>query len=111
MNEVRNPFASEVDAKRYQSYRPRYHHLPFQQLLEWNVAPFDHALDIACGTGHSTLALKKIAKNIKGCDLSKAMLGQARQMLPDVPFYCCHAETTPFETNSLNLINISKPLS
>ncbi len=107
MSEVKNPFVTEADAKRYNGYRPRYHHIPFEKLLDWYGQPFDNVLDVACGTGHSTTTLKSISKNLIGCDQSSAMLSEARNLLPEVSFYKCGAEFTPFESKSLDLINIS----
>lgn len=107
MSEVKNPFVSQVDAKRYGLFRPRYHHLPFQKLFEWRGEKIERAIDIACGTGHSTLALKAISKNLAGCDQSASMLTEARRLLPEVPFYQCSAEFTPFESGSCDLINVS----
>jgi ubiquinone/menaquinone biosynthesis C-methylase UbiE len=104
--EVKNPFENKDEASRYQSYRPMYHHLPFQRIKEYFDTEISCALDVACGTGHSTFALSKIAQKVIGCDLSSSMLAEARKNY-DLEFIQSPGEKLPFEEASFDLMNIS----
>jgi SAM-dependent methyltransferase len=42
------------------------------------------ALDLACGTGKSTLPLLARGYDVRGCDISEGMILQAREKLPDM---------------------------
>ena len=76
--EVKNPFEVENEAARYERYRPRYHHISFEKIQKTVGKKFSSALDVACGTGHSTTALSIISEKAVGCDLSESMLYEAR---------------------------------
>lgn len=104
--EVKNPFENKDEASRYQSFRPMYHHLPFKEVENFLGKKPEKALDVACGTGHSTFALSKISKSVIGCDLSKTMLEEARKNYK-MEFLQSSAEELPFEDKSFDLINIS----
>ncbi|MBU1321695.1 MAG: methyltransferase domain-containing protein [Nanoarchaeota archaeon] len=45
------------------------------------------AIDLACGTGNFTYALKKLNYSIKGSDLSSKMISIAKTKFPDITFY------------------------
>lgn len=72
-------FTLSEAARRYDLYRPQVHAVALEWLSE-AVGPrrFRSALDIACGTGHSTIPLTRIADQVLGIDASPAMLEQAR---------------------------------
>lgn len=102
-----NPFEDEGAAQNYHVYRPRYHHLPAAVIRDFVGRDLDNILDVACGTGHSTAALAKIARGrVVGCDLSEAMLKQARESFP-WEFVKCPAESLPFSAGDFDLVNIS----
>lgn len=103
---ILNPFIRPHEAERYQNYRPQYHHIPFQKLTTVVGNSLESGLDVACGTGHSTLALTKICKVVSGCDLSPAMLAEARRH-SDLPFVECSAENLTFPNASFDMVNIS----
>jgi SAM-dependent methyltransferase len=101
-----NPFEIEGEAKRYHSFRPRYHHIPFGLVRAQVGRDFDQALDVACGTGHSTFALSQIAKKTVGCDLSESMLAEARRNYKN-EFVKADAGCLPFQDAAFDLVNIS----
>lgn len=103
---VSNPFMDKKAAKRYQEYRPQYHDLPFKKLKKFIKKKPNAALDVACGTGHSTKALAKISKKTIGADSSREMLEQARKN-SKLQFVEAQAEKLPFENETFDLINIS----
>jgi len=100
-------FTEKDIAERYHKYRPYIHPIIIEKIkrLIKLDKPVDNALDVGCGTGQSTTALKSIAKNIIGIDISEAMLSQT---VPDesTEYHCCSAEKTPFSDNSFNLITV-----
>ncbi len=89
--QVTNPFNIRSEAERYNKYRPMYHAIPFQMVRDFLGHDFNAALDVACGTGHSTLALAKFSKSTVGCDVSESMLAEAPQA-PDIEFVQAKAE-------------------
>src|SRR4051812_10321444 len=74
-----NYFAHETAAERYAQSRPYFHPLVIEMIrrflgLDCAVAT---ALDVACGTGHSALALTEIAESVVATDISCSMLAEA----------------------------------
>ncbi len=67
------------------------------------------AVDVGCGTGKSTRALKSLAQRVDGIDSSAAMLEFA-EAVPDVYYHCASAEEMPFEDATVNLITASSAL-
>jgi SAM-dependent methyltransferase len=59
------------------------------------IDPVDCALDIACGTGMSTVALREHASRVVGVDVSPEMLRSARHA-PGVSYLLGSAEGMPF---------------
>jgi ubiquinone/menaquinone biosynthesis C-methylase UbiE len=66
----------------------------------------NNALDIACGTGLSTRALLKIARNVYGTDTSQEMLNLALQS-DKIGYSLATAEQQPFADNYFDLITVS----
>lgn len=103
-----NPFVHKAAAQRYAAARPYYHpevidrvraYLKMGQALE-------HALDVACGTGQSCVALKSIARRIVGTDTSPEMLAEARAD-PAIEYIQAPAEQLPFPDEDFDLITVS----
>ncbi len=106
---VVNPFTDSIEARRYDNYRPEYHHLFVEELKNYLInknIKFEHVLDVACGTGHSTKALKKIFSKIKACDASESML-QIAKKIENVDFIISKSEKTPFLNSEFDLVNVS----
>ena len=104
--QITNPFKIESEAVRYQKYRPQYHHIPFNIIRNYVGKDFESSLDVACGTGHSTFALAGLSQKTVGCDLSEAMLNEARKNF-EIEFLQAGAEDLPFENSNFDLLNIS----
>jgi ubiquinone/menaquinone biosynthesis C-methylase UbiE len=65
------------------------------------------ALDVACGTGHSTGALTALAPVVCACDASPAMLSTARQEASSALFVRSNAESLPFSQRAFDLVTVS----
>jgi SAM-dependent methyltransferase len=102
-----NYFAHASAAMRYASSRPYFHPVVIERIkthlkLE---RPILNALDVACGTGQSSLALKAICESVTGVDVSPEMLEFARQN-PGIKFLESCAENLPFEDSSFDLLTV-----
>ncbi len=105
---VRNPFTQESEGRRYHLYRPHYHDIPFS-LLQKRLPSLGDVLDVACGTGHSTSSLAKIAKKAVGIDISAVMLAEAKKY-PGIEFIQAPAEDLPFPEGAFDLVHVSMAL-
>jgi len=104
-----NFFAHKSAAERYAQHRPYFHPLVIEKIKSYLELhePIEHALDVGCGTGQSTAALKEIARSVTGVDVSTEMLELAKQQ-PGIEFYNASAEDlSMFEDNSFSLITTS----
>jgi SAM-dependent methyltransferase len=66
-------------------------------------APRDRALDLACGTGMSTVALGEVAAFVVGIDASAEMLRAARAA-PNCAYVLAHAENLPLPDASFDAV-------
>jgi SAM-dependent methyltransferase len=103
-----NYFAHASVAMRYASSRPYFHPVVIERIkahlkLEQSILK---ALDVACGTGQSSLALKAICENVTGVDVSSEMLEFARQN-SGITFLESGTESLPFEDSSFDLLTVS----
>ncbi len=72
-------FNSEIAAARYDLYRPDVQGIVIEWLRQCvGDIRFERALDVACGTGDSTVPLARISDSVLGIDSSSAMLKYAR---------------------------------
>lgn len=108
MSVRQNYFAGKDAAERYARGRPYFH-----PLVVCKIARFLHldepvhtALDVACGTGHSCVALTKIASWVIGADPSVEMLDQAPRN-DHVKYVEATAEDLPFDAESFDLVTVS----
>lgn len=62
------------------------------------------ALDIGCGAGLSTAALKSLAETVVGLEPVQAMLTHSRVVAPDALFLVGRAERLPFSAGAFDLI-------
>jgi len=73
-------FTLDEAAKRYDAFRPKVHDIVGKWLLDAGINyKFKNSLDVACGTGDSTLPLLKLSENVIGIDLSASMLKMAER--------------------------------
>jgi SAM-dependent methyltransferase len=66
-------------------------------------APVARALDVGCGTGLSSVALRSLAREVVGVDGSVAMVRRARRVA-GVRYAASVAETLPFADGSFDLV-------
>ncbi len=104
-----NFFSPKTAAERYAKGRPFFHRLVIRRAKDFlpddKLLPL--ALDVGCGTGLSTVALKEIAENIIGTDISPEMIMLAPKD-KDIAYVVSDAENLPFNENEFNLITISQ---
>lgn len=98
-------------AERYAQGRPYFHPEVIQRIrrhlsLE---SPLPRALDVACGTGLSTLALKLIAEEIVGTDISEEMIRLAA-IDPQITYVVAPAEDLPFPDATFDLLTVCSAL-
>ena len=101
-------FDQEELAKRYAAYRPQVHGEVIAKLAEHLelTEKVAMAVDVACGTGHGTLPLLELADHVTGCDVSDAMLTEARAAYPVLEFRRASAENLPFPNASVDLVTV-----
>jgi ubiquinone/menaquinone biosynthesis C-methylase UbiE len=73
-------------------------------------------LDVACGPGYVSAAVKKLGAIPTGIDFSAKMIAIARMVLPDTPFVQGDAQNLPFEDrcsdrvlSNFGLLHVSHP--
>jgi SAM-dependent methyltransferase len=71
--------------------------------------PVQRALDVGCGTGLSTLALKEIAVQVVGVDSSAEMIALARRHAA-IEFEMADAEHLAFEDRAFDLVTVSQAI-
>lgn len=103
-----NYFEHKAVAERYARHRPYFHPLVVGKVRAYlNLRkPVDFALDIGCGPGQSTVALKEIAEFVIGADLSAGMLSAASQRT-GVQYIQSPAEELPIRDHSTDLLTTS----
>lgn len=100
-----NFFAHTTAAQRYARYRPFIHPTAIAKVKVFLGLgePVDEALDVACGTGQSAIALKPIARRITATDISPAMLAQAPRD-PQIEYLEAPAERLPFADQRFDVV-------
>ena len=95
-------------AERYQRFRPRVRGDALSRVDSSlrTGRPIGLALDVACGTGHSTRPLAAIAERVLGLDISAAMLQDARRENPDLGFALGSAEHLPVRDEAAGLLSV-----
>ena len=102
-------FTFERVAEGYAKYRPYYHPLIMKKIRESTglEGKFENALDIGCGTGLSTMALKEIAEHVTGTDNSREMITVAQVKNEEkIPYYQAAAEDLPFKDQSFDILTV-----
>src|SRR4051794_12155106 len=91
-----NPFAAAGVGTVYDAGRPFHHPRTLARILELvGEDPIGRALDIACGTGMSAVAIADHADHVVGVDASPEMLRVARTA-DNLSYLLGHAERLPF---------------
>ncbi len=103
-----NYFAPRSAAERYLKGRPYFHPLVVSKIKEFLslTGPVAAALDVGCGTGLSTIALKEVALRVVGVDPSEEMVARA-PAAPGLTFQIAPAESLPFGAGEFDLLTAS----
>jgi SAM-dependent methyltransferase len=103
-----NYFALASVGERYARGRPAYHPNAIRQIRERLELsqPVPRALDVGCGTGNSTRAVKDIAQLVVGSDASRGMLTSATPMANVYYVESC-AEELPYLDNTFGLVTVA----
>ena len=103
-----NFFVYKNVAERYAKYRPYFHPLVIEKIKTYLQLqrPVGFAVDVGCGSGHSTVALKEIAGLVAGLDISAEMLDFAERK-PGIQYIRSAAETLAIKSNSADLLTTS----
>ena len=103
----KNYFTNPEVARRYNEYRPNLHDRVVDRISDYcfKNTPIKQALDVACGTGHSSYPLRRIANNVIGIDASPEMLSQVREG-ENISFIQASAEKLPFPDHQFDLITV-----
>jgi ubiquinone/menaquinone biosynthesis C-methylase UbiE len=106
-----NFFASRTAAQRYAKGRPYFHPIVIDWIKERLAltVPLHRALDVGCGTGLSTVALKEIAERVVGIDGSAEMIDLASGD-SNIEYQLAHAEHLPFEDREFDLVSVSQAI-
>lgn len=100
-------FVARTAAQRYARGRPSVRPQAVERIrqrlsLPWPVA---RAIDVACGTGLSTAALKPLAREVVGVDISAEMIRMAPAD-PQISYVVARAEDLPFPDNHCDLLTL-----
>ena len=103
-----NFFAYRTAAERYAKYRPYFHPLVIEKVQAYLhlQRPLSFAVDVGCGSGQSTIALKQIADLVVGADISAEMLDFAERN-PGIQYIQAAAEELAIRCNSSDLLTTS----
>ena len=107
----RNYFGQRTAAERYAKGRPRFHQFVIGRIREFLALekPLGLSLDVGCGTGLSSAALKNISESVVGVDVSAEMLHQTPKT-EAVEYVRASAENLPFADGKFDLITISQAI-
>ena len=102
-------FAFQRVAEGYANHRPYYHPLIMGKIRHHlNLKKrCKNALDVVCGTGLSTVALKELAHHVTGIDGSEEMIAVANKTGDGrITYRQAPAEELPFDEKSFDLITV-----
>lgn len=104
-----NFFSPRTAAERYARGRPFFHPLVINRIREFLALdkPLSAALDVGCGTGLSSTALKEIAERVTAMDLAPEMISFARRE-PQIDYVVASGEILPFANDEFDVITISQ---
>ncbi|MDT4956041.1 MAG: hypothetical protein QOJ02_4179 [Acidobacteriota bacterium] len=104
-----NFFSPKSAAERYSKGRPYFHPIVVKRIknfLSLNE-PLSRAVDVGCGTGLSTIALKEIAREVVGVDASVEMIAMAERDTR-IEYLVASAEQLPFRDVVFDLTTLSQ---
>jgi SAM-dependent methyltransferase len=104
---MRNPFGEANMGSLYDEARPSLQVDAVQRIAELvGGKTVQRALDIACGTGQSSLALADIADAVVAVDVAAGMLSAARRH-PSVDYVLTPAEHLPFDDDAFDAATVA----
>ena len=108
-----NPFGTENMAAGYAMSRPPVHQIVVGRVHHelGRTEPFPLALDVGCGAGVSTRALRGFATSYVGLEPNASMLAWARKVAPSAIFMAGTAEAIPFRDHSVDVITAAGSLN
>jgi ubiquinone/menaquinone biosynthesis C-methylase UbiE len=112
LNETyKNYFTPKTVAERYAKGRPHFHCFVIEKIKKFLALKqnLSFVLDVGCGTGLSSAALKTISERIVGIDVSFEMMRQAAKT-PGIEYFQASAENLPFGEAKFDLITISQAI-
>lgn len=71
------------------------------------VRPGERVLDLAAGTGASSVPLEALGADVVPCDFSVGMLAEGRRRRADLPFVAGDATALPFADDTFDAVTIS----
>src|SRR5262249_8951027 len=99
-NPPMNPFAAAGVGAHYDRGRPYHHARTLARVVDMvGASDLDRAVDVACGTGMSTVALAEHATTVVGVDVSAEMMRSARPAA-GAHYLLGRAERLPFRPGS-----------
>jgi ubiquinone/menaquinone biosynthesis C-methylase UbiE len=103
-----NYFEPKTVAERYSQGRPYFHPQVIRRLQTYLALsnPLARAIDVGCGTGLSTVALKEIADHIIGVDNSAQMIAIAPSD-SQIEYFVAPAEKLPVKADYFELMTVS----
>ena len=106
-----NYFHPRAVAERYLKGRPQYHSFVIGKIKEFLQIDrnLSFALDVGCGTGFSSVALKKMSETVIGLDISAEMLGLAKKK-KGVEYILASAENLPLSAGRFDLMTVSQAI-
>lgn len=106
-----NYFNPKSVAERYLKGRPQYHSFVIGKIKEslGIEKPLTFALDVGCGTGFSSVALREISEKVVGIDLSAEMISLAIEK-DGVEYIISSAENLPIFNEKFDLITVSQAI-
>jgi SAM-dependent methyltransferase len=104
-------FSPKTAAERYVKGRPFFHPLVIGRVKEFlsPPAPLPLGLDVCCGTGLSSVALKELAAEVVGVDASPEMLAFAPSD-SGILFCLADAENLPFAEGAFDIVTVSQAI-
>jgi ubiquinone/menaquinone biosynthesis C-methylase UbiE len=107
----KNYFSTKSAAERYAKGRPHFHLFVIEKIKKFLVLEKSLAftLDVGCGTGLSSVALKEISEKVVGIDVSAEMLNQAEKT-DDIQYVLASAENLPLGAEKFDLMTISQAI-
>jgi ubiquinone/menaquinone biosynthesis C-methylase UbiE len=107
-----NPFAAGDVGRLYARGRPYHHPRALARILQMvglelvGVTGVGHALDVACGTGMSSLALAELGARVTAVDLSPEMLAVAPRRT-EIAYVRADAERLPIPDATIDAVTVS----